>query len=142
MRNCEYMKSNGHLKVSIRRDGVLVGHKAPTCDPFHTTTVTIDWSFLEWVRFLFTRNRSIEIVVAVEGDKVAMGRWFRGQDLCEKCGNSDVGPAHRRKEIWRSQSSGKEIWCLNCYRDWCLNPCRDTTVQSSLHDGQLPNQEH
>jgi hypothetical protein len=70
MRDTDYMKTNRHLNVKTYRDGVKVGVNVPVADPFHCTDVVCSWSFLDWLKMLFRRNRTTTIRVALDGDSV------------------------------------------------------------------------
>lgn len=83
MIDCSHMAEHRHLKIVTRRDGELVGIKQAVCDPFHTTTVVLGWSLWDWLKMLFRQGRSTTVVVSVEADCVATGRWFKGVDACE-----------------------------------------------------------
>ncbi len=72
--NTEYLKD--HLFVVTEIDGKQIG-KVPVEDPFHTTNVTVGWTFWEWLKMLFAQKRSIVVRVKVQSDRVAHDRWFR-----------------------------------------------------------------
>lgn len=84
----------------------------PVEDPFHTTLVRHNYSLWEWFMLLF-RGRKIVVVVKIVADGCAIGRWFQGADICEKCcraritGNAS-SPGY--------ESHGMNV-CEDCYYD-------------------------
>ncbi len=112
MRDVQHMQR--HLKVVTRRDGELIREVA-VCDPFHTTNVTLGWSLWDWFKMLFRRDRTTTITVRVDGDAVAGKRWFQGQDTCERCLQTKIGPLPGVHETEPGYFRGEERWCEKCY---------------------------
>lgn len=112
MRSCEHMVR--HMSVVTHRDNEKVG-SVDVMDPFHTTRVVIGFSFWECVRMLFRKNRTTEVRVSVQADGVAMDRWFLGQDTCESCKHTKLGPLPGVHETDPGYHHGKERWCERCY---------------------------
>jgi hypothetical protein len=110
MRDCDHMQR--HLFVHTKRDGQAVD-SVPVCDPFHTTRIVCEWTLWEWLKMLFARSTTIE--VRVDADGVAMKRWFLGQDTCERCKQTKIGPMPGAHETEPGYHHGKERWCEACY---------------------------
>jgi hypothetical protein len=115
LRDTDYMKMNRHLNVKVYRDGEKVGINVPIADPFHCTDVICSWSLWEWFKMLFRRKRETVIRVVVDGDSVAMKRWFQGQDTCERCLQTKIGPLPGVHETESGYHHGDERWCEECY---------------------------
>jgi hypothetical protein len=115
MRDTDYMKTNRHLQIKTYRDGVKVGVNVPVAVPFHCTDVVCSWSFWDWLKMLFRRNRTTTIRVVLDGDSVAMKRWLQGQDTCERCQQVKIGPLPGRHQTEPGYHHGSERWCEACY---------------------------
>lgn len=110
------MRDTGHLKnhmsLSVAIEGLEIS-RTPMEDPFHTTRVVLDLADLtlwERVKSVF-RPRTIEVVVKVRADGCALGRWFQGADICEKCCRTRIS-GHEHKPGY--QSHGMCV-CEDCY---------------------------
>ena len=115
MRDPEYMKTNRHRNIKVWRDGAKVGVNVPIADPLHCTDVICRFTVCELVKLIFSRKRETLIRVAVAGDAVAMKRWFKGQDTCEKCHQVKIGPLPGVNETNPGYHHGSERWCEECY---------------------------
>jgi hypothetical protein len=115
MRDTDYMKTNRHLQVKTYRDGKKVGLNVAIADPFHNTEVVCIFSVWELIKMLFRRKRQTVIRVFVDGDAVAMKRWFLGQDTCERCQQTKIGPLPGVHPTEPGYHHGKERWCEECY---------------------------
>lgn len=112
MRDCEHMKR--HLRIHTDRDGEVI-RDVSVCDPFHTTTVVCGWSFWGWLKMLFRWHRTTTITIRVDGDEVAIKRWFQGQDTCERCLQTKIGPFPGVHETEPGYHHGDERWCEKCH---------------------------
>ncbi len=101
-----YMKR--HLKSLTYVDGEKIGEQ-PIDDPFATISVVTGWSFTGWLKMLFNRRRELVVRVKIQGDNVAVDRWFAGVDTCEKCQRNNIGKTN--------YTHGDEIWCHDCHYD-------------------------
>lgn len=111
MRDCEHMKR--HLSVVTFRDGKKESEQ-PVCDPFHTTNVTIGFSLWDVVKMMFGK-RETTVRVSVVADNVAYKRWFQGQDTCERCLQTKIGPEPGVHPTEPGYHHGEERWCQACY---------------------------
>jgi hypothetical protein len=109
MRNTEHFKK--HLSISTEIDGKRTS-QVYVEDPFHTTTVTIGWSFLDWFKMIFQKKECV-VRVKVHSNGVSQGRWFRGADICEHCKSAriDLPGQHESKPGYEH---GDERWCEDC----------------------------
>lgn len=107
----EYLKK--HLGVVISQDNQIIS-KVPVEDPFHTTSVTISYTWWEWFKMLFN-NRTTKIQVKVQADGVAIGRWMQGAIICQKCKvNRLDNPAYAKTGKLGYENNG-ERWCESCH---------------------------
>jgi hypothetical protein len=86
MRDTEHFKRHLEIVTETRVGGVSCDDRrsVPAEDPFHHTRVTVTIGLLDWLKLLFGK-REIEVRVHVKADGCAMGRWFQGKDICERC---------------------------------------------------------
>lgn len=122
MRDPDYMKTNRHLFVSVYLEGKQVGNSCPIADPFINTTMTISFTVWELVKLIFSRKRETVVRIAVDGDSVAMKRWFQGQDTCERCQQVKIGPLPGVNETNPGYHHGSERWCRECYYSEPIKP--------------------
>lgn len=113
MRSLDHMPQ--HLCQITRIDGVET-HKQPIADPFATTKVVVGWNLRDWLKMLFRRRREIEVVVKIQGDNVAIQRWFSGRDMCDRCHMEQIGFPHDGSSAADpGYHEGDERLCERCY---------------------------
>ena len=61
------------LSLVIERDGLLVS-RTPISDPFHTTKITLSFSFIEWLKLLFVGEVKVTVKVDSKGESIR--HWF------------------------------------------------------------------
>lgn len=124
MRTTEHFRK--HLSIRTQIDHETVGD-VPVEDPFHHTTVVVDFTLWEWLKMLFTRPRQVEVRVKVVADGVAIGRWFQGADICENCKRTRIdGPGQHGTEP--GYHHGPERWCEECYYKLPIEPVQQSAA--------------
>lgn len=119
MRDTEHFKN--HMAVVTDIHAVSTGHtdhyRQEIEDPFIHNKTIIRWTLLEWLAMLFRWPREVEVRVSVQADGCAMGRWFQGADICERCCHRriDLPGQHPTKPGY--ESCGQRI-CEACYYDY------------------------
>jgi hypothetical protein len=111
MRDTEHMKR--HLSIRTQIDNKTTS-EIPVEDPFHHTTVIIEWSLWDWLKMLW--QRKVEVRVKVMSDGVSQGRWFQGADICENCKRRRIdGPKPDGCFHAYKQDGSDEQWCEACH---------------------------
>lgn len=118
MRGTDHFKK--HMSVRVQVDGETTDN-IPIEDPFHHTTVRVGISFWNWLKLLVKRPREIEVRVKIIHDGVALGRWFQGADICEKCKRARIDDARHGPHADPGYHHGDERWCEACYYDYPIN---------------------
>lgn len=112
MRGTEHFKN--HMSIRTQIDHRTISN-VPIEDPFHHTTVIVTFSLWEWIKMMFRWQRQVEVRVKVCADGVAIGRWFQGADICEKCKRFRIDEPLHGQNADPGYHHGNERWCQACY---------------------------
>lgn len=111
MRSTEHFKR--HLYTVVYVDDEKIA-ETPIEDPFATIKTVIVLTFWEWLKLFW--KRQIEVRSHIRSDGVALGRWFQGADICEKCKHAVIGyPNDGSSAANPGYHHGDERWCEACY---------------------------
>lgn len=135
MRDTEHFKNHMQIVTESKVGGVHQNDRreTPIEDPFHHTRFTIELGLWDWLKLLFSRRREIEVRVHVMADGCAIGRWFQGADICERCCREriDLPGQHPTKPGY--ESCGQRI-CQACYYEYPVQAVGNATDAQSAKD--------